>query len=82
MILHINTNASIGFFAFGFGGWYRAARTPAEWLARGMRLLDTAVGTGLVARAALRITANDVDVIGLDASQGMLRRPVVRWGFQ
>ena len=59
-------------FAFGFGGWYRRRALQRNGLHRGMRLLDIAVGTGLVARAALRITANDVDVIGLDASQGML----------
>jgi demethylmenaquinone methyltransferase/2-methoxy-6-polyprenyl-1,4-benzoquinol methylase len=38
----------------------------------GMRLLDVAVGTGLVARAALQVTEDRADVVGLDISQNML----------
>lgn len=65
---HINR-----FFALGLGDWYRRRALQRNRLRRGMRLLDVAIGTGLVARAALRITESDVEVIGLDVSQGMLR---------
>jgi demethylmenaquinone methyltransferase/2-methoxy-6-polyprenyl-1,4-benzoquinol methylase len=42
-------------------------------LQRGMRLLDIAVGTGLIASAAYRIVGGNVDIIGLDPSEQMLR---------
>jgi demethylmenaquinone methyltransferase/2-methoxy-6-polyprenyl-1,4-benzoquinol methylase len=61
------------FFALGFGDWYRRHALQRARLHRGMRLLDVAVGTGPVARAALRVTENHVEVIGLDVSQGMLK---------
>ena len=61
------------FFALGTGGWYRRRALQRAHLHRGMRLLDVAVGTGLVARAALHVTENHVEVIGLDVSQGMLK---------
>ena len=35
-------------------------------ICRGMRVLDVAVGTGLVARAALQVTGHRADVVGLD----------------
>jgi demethylmenaquinone methyltransferase/2-methoxy-6-polyprenyl-1,4-benzoquinol methylase len=37
-----------------------------------MRVLDVAVGTGLVARAAQKVTRNRADVVGLDVSRNML----------
>jgi demethylmenaquinone methyltransferase / 2-methoxy-6-polyprenyl-1,4-benzoquinol methylase len=61
------------FFALGLGGWYRRRVLQRNRLHRGMRLLDVAVGTGLVAQAALRVTKHDVEVIGLDVSRGMLK---------
>ena len=66
------------FFALGFGGWYRRRALQRARLHRGMRLLDVAVGTGLVARAALRVMENHVEVIGLDVSQGMLEETQCR----
>jgi demethylmenaquinone methyltransferase/2-methoxy-6-polyprenyl-1,4-benzoquinol methylase len=59
-------------FALGSGAWYRRRALRRSGLRPGMRLLDIAVGTGMVARAALRVTANRLDMIGLDVSQGML----------
>jgi demethylmenaquinone methyltransferase / 2-methoxy-6-polyprenyl-1,4-benzoquinol methylase len=59
-------------FALGSGGWYRRRALRSGGLHPGMRLLDIAVGTGLVARAALDATANRLDVVGLDISQSML----------
>jgi demethylmenaquinone methyltransferase/2-methoxy-6-polyprenyl-1,4-benzoquinol methylase len=38
-----------------------------------MRLLDIAVGTGLVASAARRVAGGNLDIIGLDPSERMLR---------
>jgi len=37
-----------------------------------MKMLDVASGTGVVARAALEATKNDVDIVALDPSIGML----------
>ena len=54
--------------SFGSGAWYRR-KVLREG---GMRVLDVAVGTGLLAREAARITGRDEDVIGLDLSEGML----------
>src|ERR1700722_13472258 len=59
-------------FSFGTGGWYRRRALRRSGLRPGMRLLDVAVGTGLVARAALQVTGDRAAVIGLDASQNML----------
>src|SRR5262249_48235815 len=42
-------------------------------LRRGMRVLDVATGTGLVARAAQRLLGDPRDVVGIDPSAGMLR---------
>jgi demethylmenaquinone methyltransferase/2-methoxy-6-polyprenyl-1,4-benzoquinol methylase len=58
-------------FALGLGGWYRRRILRQSGLRPGVRLLDVAIGTGLIARAALRVTGY-VDVIGLDVSQSML----------
>jgi demethylmenaquinone methyltransferase / 2-methoxy-6-polyprenyl-1,4-benzoquinol methylase len=54
-----------------------------------MRMLDVAVGTGLVARAALQIIGDQSAVVGLDVSQNMLaetqrnlRIPLIRSGAE
>jgi demethylmenaquinone methyltransferase / 2-methoxy-6-polyprenyl-1,4-benzoquinol methylase len=72
-------------FGLGFGGWYRRRALQRNGLHERMRHLDVAVGTGLVARAALHVTKNDINVIGLDISERMLaetqralRIPVIR----
>jgi demethylmenaquinone methyltransferase/2-methoxy-6-polyprenyl-1,4-benzoquinol methylase len=59
-------------FSFGTGEWYRRRALRRAGLQRGMRLLDIAVGTGLVASAAHRVTDGDTDIIGLDPSERML----------
>lgn len=55
--------------SFGSGDRYRREALLRNGLTRGMRVLDVATGTGVVARAAATITE---DVIGLDPSIGML----------
>lgn len=59
-------------FSFNTGGWYRGRTLRKAGLRPGMRLLDVAVGTGLVARQAVEITGSRADVVGLDLSEGML----------
>jgi demethylmenaquinone methyltransferase/2-methoxy-6-polyprenyl-1,4-benzoquinol methylase len=60
-------------FSLGSGGWYRRRALRAAGLRPGQRMLDVAVGTGLVAREAVRILGTPRDVVGLDLSEGMLR---------
>lgn len=59
-------------FSFGSGPRYRRDALRRSGLAPGHRMLDVAVGTGLVAREAQRILQRPDDIIGLDASHGML----------
>jgi demethylmenaquinone methyltransferase/2-methoxy-6-polyprenyl-1,4-benzoquinol methylase len=59
-------------FAFGSGSWYRRQALRRGGLAAGMRMLDVAVGTGLVAREALSIVGAAGGVVGIDPSAGML----------
>jgi demethylmenaquinone methyltransferase/2-methoxy-6-polyprenyl-1,4-benzoquinol methylase len=60
-------------FSFGSGAWYRRRTLVKAGLRPGQRILDVAVGTGLVAREALRILGKPRDVVGVDLSEGMLR---------
>ncbi len=57
--------------ALGSGRWYRREALKRAGLAPGMRVLDVAIGTGLVAREALRLSGEGC-VVGLDPSVGML----------
>lgn len=66
---HVNALCSLG-----SGARYRREALRLSGLAPGQRLLDVAIGTGLVAREALRILGQPQDVIGLDLSAGMLRQ--------
>jgi len=59
-------------FSLGSGGWYRRRCLLRAGLKPGQTVLDVAVGTGLIAEAALRIVGADGDVIGLDLSEAML----------
>jgi len=59
-------------FSLGSGGWYRRRALLRAGLRPGHRVLDVAVGTGLVAAEALRITGRPGDILGLDVSEGML----------
>jgi len=56
----------------GSGGWYRRGALQRAGLAPGMRVLDVAVGTGLVACEARRIVGPAGLVIGIDPSLGMM----------
>jgi demethylmenaquinone methyltransferase/2-methoxy-6-polyprenyl-1,4-benzoquinol methylase len=60
-------------FSLGWGGWYRRRCLKRAGLVPGMRVLDVAVGTGLVAREAMAIAGPEGAVIGLDLSEAMLR---------
>jgi demethylmenaquinone methyltransferase/2-methoxy-6-polyprenyl-1,4-benzoquinol methylase len=58
--------------ALGTGSWYRRQALRRAGLAPGMKCLDVAVGTGLVAREAVNLVGDAASVVGLDASPGML----------
>ncbi|RAI58318.1 class I SAM-dependent methyltransferase [Roseicella frigidaeris] len=60
--------------SFGSGGWYRRQALRRAGLRPGDRVLDVAVGTGLVAREALRVLGGRGEVTGLDLSPEMLRQ--------
>ena len=62
-----------GMMSLGSGLWYRRRALQHLGLRPGMRLLDVATGTGLVARAAVQILGDPRAVVGLDPSAGMLR---------
>ena len=57
----------------GSGPWYRRRVLRRAGLRPGMRLLDVATGTGLVARGAVRTLGDPGRVIGVDPSRGMLQ---------
>lgn len=59
--------------ALGTGSRYRREALLRAGLRSGMRVLDVAAGTGLVAREAAAITADPRRIIALDPSRGMLR---------
>ena len=58
--------------AFGSGPWYRRRALLRAGLKPGMRVLDVAMGTGLVAREAMALVGASGQVIGLDPSIGMV----------
>lgn len=60
--------------SFGTCRLYRRFALRRAGLRPGMKLLDVATGTGLVARAALQLGLEPRDVVGLDPSGGMLRQ--------
>jgi demethylmenaquinone methyltransferase/2-methoxy-6-polyprenyl-1,4-benzoquinol methylase len=62
-----------GVMSLGLGSMYRRDVLLRSGLKPGMKVLDVATGTGLVARAALAIVGDPRKVIGLDPSSGMLR---------
>lgn len=59
-------------FSFGTGARYRRECLVRAGLHPGLRVVDIAVGTGLVAREAVAITGKESDIIGVDVSAGML----------
>jgi demethylmenaquinone methyltransferase/2-methoxy-6-polyprenyl-1,4-benzoquinol methylase len=60
------------FLSFGSGNWYRREAVKRNGLAPGMRLLDLASGTGVIASAAAEVLGDPRAVVGMDASFGML----------
>ncbi|HTL27845.1 MAG TPA: class I SAM-dependent methyltransferase [Tepidisphaeraceae bacterium] len=58
--------------ALGTGSWYRRRALLRAGLSDGMNVLDVAMGTGLVARAAAEIIGDRKRVVGVDPSIGML----------
>jgi demethylmenaquinone methyltransferase / 2-methoxy-6-polyprenyl-1,4-benzoquinol methylase len=68
--------------AFGTDRYYRKLALKKAGLIPGMRLLDVATGTGLVARAALDLGLKTGDVVGIDPSAGMLRENSRTTGIQ
>lgn len=63
---------AVRFMSFGSGSWYRREALKRIGLKPGMRLLDIATGTGVVARAAAEVTNDERAIVGVDASIGML----------
>lgn len=63
---------AIAFMSFGSGDWYRRDALKRAGLEPGMKLLDVATGTGVVARAAEAVTGHRNDIVGLDPSIGMI----------
>lgn len=62
--------------SLGSGPWYRREAVKRVGLERGMKLLDLASGTGVVARAAASVSGDPRSIIGMDPSIGMLRSGV------
>lgn len=58
--------------ALGSGRWHRRHQLRSAGLSAGMRVLDVAMGTGLVAREAAGIVGDPSLVLGVDPSAGML----------
>ena len=61
----------IGLLSLGSGEWYRRQALERAGLRSGMKLLDVASGTGVVARAGASV-AGPENVVGLEPSIGML----------
>lgn len=70
-----------GLMAFGSGAWYRRNALRRAGLQKGMKVLDVAVGTGAVARAAASIAGPSGGVVGVDPSTGMLAQAQRKLGI-
>jgi demethylmenaquinone methyltransferase/2-methoxy-6-polyprenyl-1,4-benzoquinol methylase len=62
--------------ALGSGSWYRRQALRRAGLKPGMKVLDVAMGTGLVAREAMALAGNSQLVFGVEPSAGMLAQAV------
>ena len=58
--------------AFGTGPSYRRAALQQAGLAPGAEVLDVGIGTGLVAREALKLIGPTGKLVGVDPSAGMM----------
>lgn len=63
-----------GLGSFGTGRHYRRDALRRAGLGPGMRLLDVATGTGLVAASARKLVGATGAVVGVDPSRGMLEQ--------
>ncbi|HSP32926.1 MAG TPA: class I SAM-dependent methyltransferase, partial [Thermoanaerobaculia bacterium] len=68
--------------SFGTGQKYRREALRRAGLQPGMRLLDVATGTGVVARAAAQVTSDGHAIVGLDPSIGMLTAGRAKGAFR
>ncbi len=57
---------------FGSGPWYRHQALLRAGLAHGMSVIDVGMGTGLVAREAIKIVGSPSLITGVDPSVGMV----------
>jgi demethylmenaquinone methyltransferase/2-methoxy-6-polyprenyl-1,4-benzoquinol methylase len=63
-----------GLGSLGSGRYYRRWVLQQSGLRAGMKFLDVATGTGMIAQGAARILGKPGAVVGLDPSNGMLRQ--------
>ena len=70
--VHYDWICSLG--SMGSGRFYRRWILTKYGLRAGMKLLDVATGTGLVAQAAVSVLREPAAVVGLDPSIGMLQQ--------
>ncbi len=66
----------------GTGSWYRRRALRAAGLEPGMMVIDVGTGTGLLARAAVRIAGDPGLVTGVDPSAGMIEHARVPAGVR
>src|SRR5258707_15354361 len=59
-------------FSLGSGAWYRRRSLLRAGLRPGLKVIDVAVGAGLLAREIVGVTGRAGDVIGIDLSEAML----------
>lgn len=60
--------------ALGSGPWYRRRALQRAGLASGVEVLDVGIGTGLVAREALKLIGPAGHLVGVDPSPGMMEQ--------
>src|SRR5215469_9777304 len=58
--------------AMGSGPWYRRSALQRAGLGEGAEVLDVGIGTGLVAREALKLIGPQGRLVGVDPSPGMM----------
>lgn len=68
--------------SLGSGAWYRGKALARAGLKPGMSVADVAVGTGLVAGAALKIIGPGGRIVGIDPSVNMMSYARERLGIQ
>jgi demethylmenaquinone methyltransferase/2-methoxy-6-polyprenyl-1,4-benzoquinol methylase len=66
----------------GSGSWYRRQALLRAGLKSGDHVIDVAVGTGLVAREAAKITGDAARITGIDPSVSMMANAVVPDGVK